>query len=145
MNPQQVVKLLRSALVVLDILLRHGFVEEDAAVVRQGLEHCLVVSDGAFGLPQVLVSHGAKFVGVHQEGVALYRLVGVGAGAVEIIEVELGQGAVEIGLCEIRFGSDGLVEVLDCQHVVLEIYGAASGAHHLLGVDLRQGAAHSRS
>ena len=88
---------------------------------------------------EVPAGHAAHFPGVGDEWVELYGLRGVGFGAGVVLEVVFGNGAQKVRLGQVGFGVDYAVEVLDGQHVVLEVERVAPHAQHLLGVDLSGG------
>ena len=122
-----------------EILFGQSFVEEQLTAFGEKGESLVVVGHGLLEAPAVLAGHTAHFIGVDDERVALNGLRGVRFGAEIVLKVELGYRTQEIGLGEVGLGGDGLVEILDGHHIIVEIEGVLTDAHHLLGVDLRVG------
>ena len=87
-------------------------------------------------LPEVLTGYASRFPCVCQKGIELDGLACVGFGSGVVLEVDLGDGSEKIWPCEIGLGPDYLVEVLNRQHVVLEIESILPDSNHLVGVDL---------
>ena len=96
----------------------------------------VVVVDGAL---VVLLADAAKTaqlilsgnVGIQPDG---FRAVGLGSHIV--IQVELGNATEEPGLVEKGLGGDGLVEILNGEHVVLIVESGSSGRQYTVDVVL---------
>ncbi len=118
---QQFIEGFAGAGVVFDVGLCEGFVEEQLAVAGQQTQSVVVVLDGGSVEPEILPGHAAHFVGVGEERIQFDCLGRVGFGTAEIVEVDFRHRPQEVWLCHVWLGGDGLVEILDREHVVLEV------------------------
>ena len=104
--------------------------------MRQQTQSLGVVVHGAGKVAELLACHSAHLPCVGDERMALDGGSGVGLGAAEVVEVELGDGAVQVGPGKLGLGIHHLVEILDGKYVVLKVHSIAAHIHHLVGVDL---------
>ena len=60
----------------------------------------------------------------------------VGLGTCKIVQIELRQAAVEIGLVQVGLSIDDLVEILNRKYVIAEIKRITPNPHHMIGIHL---------
>ena len=89
-------------------------------VIAQGT---VIVLDSSKEILLVDAAERPHFIGADHIGIALDGFRAVGLGAVVVVEVVLGHTPEEPRLIEPRLLADGLIEVLDGEHVVLVIEG----------------------
>ena len=95
-----------------------------------------IVADGVLVFLLIDACESAQLVEVDDVGVTLDGCRTVALGTGEVVKVILGNGTEEPRLIEIGLGGNGLVEVLDAQHIVLVIECRAANHHQPVGVEL---------
>ncbi len=98
----------------------------------------VVIIDGLAVTTQILAGESAQLITFGLEFVALDCGGAVLFGSFVVLEFQLGQSAEEVGIREIGLCLDGLVEVLDGQHVVVHRQHIAADGEYLLGIHLRE-------
>ena len=116
---------------------------EDAVVpqvlpLRVVTQRLGIVADGVLVFLLIDTCESAQLVEVDDVGVTLNGCRTVALGTGEVVKVILGNGTEEPRLIEIGLGGNGLVEVLDAQHIVLVIKCRASYHHQPVGIELRK-------
>ena len=103
------------------------------------LQTDVIVFDGKRILAECLPRKTAKSIRLGLELIALDREGAILFRPFIVFERELGVGSQEIGLSQIWLCFDGLIEILDRQHIVFHRQDIAADVDHLLGVDLCHG------
>ena len=88
-------------------------------------------------LVQLTVDIPACIIIAGREGIAVNGSITVIERALIILQLDLGNRAVEIGFCQIRLEPNDLVEILNRQHVIFEIQGVPTDCRDAIGVQLR--------
>jgi hypothetical protein len=78
----------------------------------------------------------AKLIDTDHVGIAFYRLCTVTLGSTVVVEIIFGNTPEIPGFIEIGFSRDGLVEILDGQHIVLIIERRAPYHHQTVDIVL---------
>ena len=109
----------------------------ESLVFRVVLQRTGIVGSGLFEAILVDAAESAQFVAIGDVGIALNGACAVAFSPGEIVKVELGHPSEEPPFVEIRFGRDGLVEILDAEHIILIIERRPSDGYQTVSVELR--------
>ena len=94
----------------------------------------------AFSLLELVclaVDKAAGVVGTRLEGIAFDSIIAVELRTQIITQLDLGNSTQEVWLGEVGLEFDDLVEILDAEHIVVEIQGVAANRGDAVGVELR--------
>jgi len=80
----------------------------------------------------------SKLVGAYHVGIALDSFGAVALGPTEVVEIKLGNTTKEPRLIEPGFHADGLIKVLDRQHIIFIIERRAPYHYQTVSIKLRQ-------
>ena len=127
------------SMILLELEQAYTFVEYKSPVGGIELKTFVVVGYGQLEFFLVLAGNGSHLIGIDDKRVALDAKRGILLGSLEILEIEFGHSAIEIGLGQVGLGRNYLIEVLYREHIIFKVERILPYAQHLLGVDLRNG------
>ena len=136
MQGDKLVETLFGLVVFFQLYLSNRLVVQESTIFGSIAKPLGIVIDGPLIITQILPGDTPHLVSVHDKGVALDTERAILLGTLVVVEAELGDTPVEIGLGHIGFHLDYLIEILHRQDVILEVESVAPDIHHPVGVDL---------
>ena len=104
-------------------------------VIAQGTG---IIADGLGILLLINAAKAAQLIKANNVRIALDGLRAVALRPPVVIKIILGYASEVPRLIEIRLGRDGLIEILDGEHIVLIIKGRAPNHDHTINIVLRE-------
>ena len=122
--------------IAFQLRLGNAFVEQDVFVTGIVAQATHIVHYRQRIVPKHLPGEAPQPVCVRAETVPLHRQCGVLLGSLVVLQLQFGQRTVKVWLRQVGFGLDGLIEILDGEHIVIHAQHIAPDVQDLLGVDL---------
>ena len=126
-------------IILLEVGITEGEVVPQTLILGGMAQGVAVVANGLGILALVDTCKSAQLVAIDHKGIATDGLGAVGLCTGKIVQIELRQATIEVGLVQVGLGIHHLVKVLNGEYVVAEVKRIATDPHHVIGVHLRLG------
>ena len=116
--------------------LGNSLIEQHLLVLGGITQACRIIIYCTLIITGILPGYSPHLIGIYNKRIPLDRLGRIFLGPSEIFETQLGNRTIKIGVGQIGFYLYDPIEILYCQHIILEIKRIATDIGNAFGIEL---------